>query len=884
MTPPFRTSLGVALLLFLVSVASAAPSALIVIGLTANETDAALWSRLADRTRLQLAARGIPADRITVLASAEGAPVTRERILASLTTTARDVGADDDCWLILFGHSAPARDSQPAFQVRGPRLTATDLQSALAAIAGHSLVVLNTSQSGGYLPFLKNLPNCTAIAATAGIGETGVPRFPEIWVDALAETPAAPFTTLAARAAERVDAFYTTNGLAQVESARLLAGPDREILSAPFGVTAASAPAAVSASPSAAPVLTSADIEIPTTTGDSEFSPAPATDATRSLLAEAARLAPQADGHSALVLQQEIALTLNADRTSTRSTRLRVLLLTPAAIAEWADYTFVHQPPTETTRIEGARLILPDASALVLNPRRLADNTPVSSELPVPLHLNLPQAAPGCIVELAWTTELRAAYDLPEFYDELELARSAPVVATVLTLRLPKTGTFNHQLRNLPAAPAPVESATEHSRVLAWTLPALPAYEPLPYDPPRRDLVATLAVSSLPSWEAFDTWFRRIARGSDEIGPSVRARAAEITRLNPTPETRIRAAYEFVSSLRYVAIEFGIHAFRPRTPDTVLRNRYGDCKDKANLLIALLHAMDLPAEFVLLNRGSSTDPAFPGWQFNHAIAHIPAFADQPERWLDATDGTTRFGVISPGDLGRQARILPPTGEARFAPVRLGAEITAVTDTWTFETHTHGAWLGRVERRFTGLADYELRQQLGNASPALRAFALHQQLAALLPDATFENVTLTNLDDLAQPVGLTATFYVLAASPAPRPASTLAAALAAPTRDRPIALNDGQPLRYTQIVRRVTTGSETAPDLEDDPPHAPMRIGENTLTQSFSRPDDHTVLNTAVLDLNTPFVSSSDYPAFVQAFRIWRELAAIPVDHHPFSKP
>jgi hypothetical protein len=881
MTPAFRPSLGVALLLFLVSFASAAPSALIVVGLTANETDATLWSRLADRTRIQLAARGIPADRITVLVSAEGAPVTRDRILSSLTTTARGVGADDDCWLILFGHSAPARDNQPAFQVRGPRLTATDLQTALAAIPGRSLVVLNTSQSGGYLPFLKTLPNCTALAATAEVGETGVPRFPEIWVDALAETPAAPFATLAARAADRVDAFYTTNGLAQVESARLLAGADREILSAPFGVTAAATSAVAPASPSATP-LTSADIEIPTSAGDAEFSPAPATDVTRALLAEAARLSPQAAGHSALVLHQDIALTLNADRTSTRATRLRVLLLTPAAVAEWADYTFVHQPPTETTRIEGARLILPDASTLVLNPRRLADNTPVSSELPVPLHLSLPQAAPGCIVELAWTTELRAAYDLPEFYDELELARSAPVAATALTLRLPKSGAFNHQLRNLPAAPAPVESATEHSRVLVWNLPALPAYEPLPYDPPRRDLVATLAVSSLPSWEAFDTWFRRIAKGSDEIGPGVRARAAEIARLNPTPETRIRAAYEFVSSLRYVAIEFGIHAFRPRTPDTVLRNRYGDCKDKANLLIALLHAMDLPGEFVLLNRGSSTDPSFPGWQFNHAITHVPAFAGQPERWLDATDGTTRFGVIAPGDLGRQARILPPTGEARFALVRIGAEITAVTDTWTFEKHTHGAWLGRVERRFTGLADYELRQQLANASPALRAFALHQQLAALLPDATFENVTLTNLDDLAQPVGLTATFCDFADSAAPRPAPALAAALAAPTRDRPIALNDGQPLRYTQIVRRVTT--QTAPDLEDDPPHSPMRIGENTFTQSFSRPDDHTVLNTAVLDLNTPVVSSADYPAFVQAFRMWRELAAIPVDHHPFSKP
>jgi transglutaminase-like putative cysteine protease len=38
-----------------------------------------------------------------------------------------------------------------------------------------------------------------------------------------------------------------------------------------------------------------------------------------------------------------------------------------------------------------------------------------------------------------------------------------------------------------------------------------------------------------------------------------------------------------VTNTRYVALEFGIHGYKPYRVDRVLARRFGDCKDKASL-------------------------------------------------------------------------------------------------------------------------------------------------------------------------------------------------------------------------------------------------------------------------------------------------------------
>ena len=143
------------------------------------------------------------------------------------------------------------------------------------------------------------------------------------------------------------------------------------------------------------------------------------------------------------------------------------------------------------------------------------------------------------------------------------------MLQTSLEVRVPAKGTYHVALNNLPDAKA--EESTDGGRhVYRWQLGPIPAAESLPGDPPASQWVAAVAVSSLPSWDEFAVWFRRIAQGSDLIDDTVRKTAGELGNGATDRVDRIRRSFEFVSAMRYVAVECGVHGFRPRTPAQVL--------------------------------------------------------------------------------------------------------------------------------------------------------------------------------------------------------------------------------------------------------------------------------------------------------------------------
>ena len=76
--------------------------------------------------------------------------------------------------------------------------------------------------------------------------------------------------------------------------------------------------------------------------------------------------------------------------------------------------------------------------------------------------------------------------------------------------------------------------------------------------------------------------------------------------------------------IRYVGIELGAGSHTPRSPETVLRLRYGDCKDKTLLLIALLAEHGVTAWPALVNsEGAPVDTWLPSpGAFDHVIVYV----------------------------------------------------------------------------------------------------------------------------------------------------------------------------------------------------------------------------------------------------------------------
>lgn len=841
----------------------ASPHALIVTGLGGSTQNTEEFNKLAGETKRLLVERGFPLENVEIASE----KVTRESVLAKLKASQ---AVDDEFWLVLYGHSGRSQGGEPAFQVSGPRLTAGDIKKALDAIpAQRQFVFIGTNDSGEFLPLLQN-PKRTVVSATKAEGEGDQPRYPEKWVEAFAENPKASTTWIAARASALVADTYKTLSLAQIEHARLADPVTGKILEPPFGVNL-EAPAEIAPAPShgSPSLITASDIHVKTLDPNAIWEHQPATDETKRLIAEA-KAAPNPDGYSAVILKQKLGLTVEDDRTTDRLAFYRVYISKEDAVQRWANHLLPQSPPMLTTKLEVARVIQPDGSSIVFNPSKLVDPSDPNLEVCCPMTMiYLPNTHAGCLVEIGYRIRELLDASLPEVTEGLEVQHEAPVLSTDIEVRVPAKQTYHVALKNNPAQ----DMATQENgrQIHKWHVDNLPAVEHLRGDPPGQLWTVWLGVSSLASWDNFATWYRRIAKDSDVIDDTVRKTAADLTAGAASRTEKIKRMFEFVSALRYVAIEIGVQGFRPRTPAQVLANRYGDCKDKANLLIAMLRSQKVEANFVLLNRGAATDVSFPSWQFNHAICYVPKpadAADAGEMWLDSTDSITPFGFVPPGDEGRQALVFG-RGKTEFKTISTTRNgVTTLEDAWDLQQDPNGGWSGTFQRKATGLLEYELRSALSGATPGQRNDFIYRVAGKLWPQGDFSAPGVSDVSVLGAPVEIHARATSTEAT-LPQPEFPWADDLNSPARNRPLWLNDGQPFAGSQTIHLHYPGG--APAALPEPLEIKMAGAAFSIT--WTRVDDKTVERVARAGLQMPIIPEANYAELRTALRRWRAAAA-----------
>jgi len=113
-------------------------------------------------------------------------------------------------------------------------------------------------------------------------------------------------------------------------------------------------------------------------------------------------------------------------------------------------------------------------------------------------------------------------------------------------------------------------------------------------------------------------------------------------------------------------IELGIHGWKPFKASEVHRRRYGDCKDKATLLAALLRDNGIDATITLVrtsDRGVLPPDHATMWAFNHAITYVPS----QDLFLDGTAGVSGSRELPYPDQGAMAAHRLPRTARRASP-------------------------------------------------------------------------------------------------------------------------------------------------------------------------------------------------------------------------
>lgn len=129
-------------------------------------------------------------------------------------------------------------------------------------------------------------------------------------------------------------------------------------------------------------------------------------------------------------------------------------------------------------------------------------------------------------------------------------------------------------------------------------------------------------LSSFKSWKDVNYWAQNVFALDKE--PDLEEVFNEIFTGNETTEEKINKIIDYVQDdIRYMGIESGIGSIKPFPPEQVVKQRFGDCKDKSLLLVSLLKKIGIEKTYPVLvnvNMRHELDKLYPSNEiFDHCI-------------------------------------------------------------------------------------------------------------------------------------------------------------------------------------------------------------------------------------------------------------------------
>lgn len=229
--------------------------------------------------------------------------------------------------------------------------------------------------------------------------------------------------------------------------------------------------------------------------------------------------------------------------------------------------------------------------------------------------------------------------DNPVFENRLSmlfpLATSGPMDAMRLMLR--STTGKPYQTRVLNSTAQLVERSGAGFTETSVSLDNVPAFSP-EEDSPLSSLYPMVQFGEYQTWEEVASWAGRLFDVPQTLPSRLRARVDEWRKQAGSQQEAARLATEYVQrEIAYVSVSIGENSHRPAPPGVVFERGFGDCKDKALLLSALLGELGMDAHPALVSWefGNTISEMLPGtYAFDHALTVLSL--DGNTYWLDGT--------------------------------------------------------------------------------------------------------------------------------------------------------------------------------------------------------------------------------------------------------
>jgi hypothetical protein len=398
-----------------------------------------------------------------------------------------------------------------------------------------------------------------------------------------------------------------------------------------------------------------------------------------------------------------------------------------------------------------------------------------------------PAADPGAVVVCETEEQLRPNMSEKTWH----IQDSIPVVDEALELALPPGGHFSEAWHNF----SPVKPAESGPNRLRWEIKDVPALdlENIHATPDWGALAARVSIQwgdtavkgTENQWHAIGRWQEQLEEHRHDPTPEIAAKAQELTAGVTDFYTKLSRITQYIQeNIRYFVVERGIGGWQPHFAADIYRNRYGDCKDKATLLISMLQAVGIRAHSLSVDhRRGFVDPAAPSRFSDHMIAAIelPDGDNDPRLMarvkaangktmliFDPTDQETPVGLIRTELQGGWGYLANGADSQVLQMPVLPPESSGRTRKGSFALTAEGALAGDISETFVGNdASVERRWIKSSDSKEIQE-SLEKSLGSDLPGLAFKDYEFRRRSELDKPLDLDLHFsaagYAHAAGP------------------------------------------------------------------------------------------------------------------------
>jgi tetratricopeptide (TPR) repeat protein len=324
----------------------------------------------------------------------------------------------------------------------------------------------------------------------------------------------------------------------------------------------------------------------------------------------------------------------------------------------------------ERVELEYARSISKDGRVVYAGKENIRD---VNKYLNYPLYSNakafiisMPLVEVGSFIEYKIKIYSSKLMNKDDFSFLYRLREKYPIFKAQFKLTVPQLKEVHFRFLNKRYAKGynlnPLVEKRNGKKIYFWQLkeiePLLPEYNM----PPSSLVNPAILISTFSSWQEIYQWWYTLFEDKLTLSATTQNFVRELIKDADTDLDKAKKIYEFCAqNIRYVAVEYGESGYEPHTAEEVFINRYGDCKDQAILLTAMLRFAGIKGYPVLIptRKAYEVSKDFPSVNFNHAICAIES--EGKFIFIDPTAETTSFLDLPLSDQDRLVMVFMDNG-------------------------------------------------------------------------------------------------------------------------------------------------------------------------------------------------------------------------------